>query len=150
MLFLRRTAATAALSIILIGCSGPKQSQDSIQTAIVDHLKKRDDMMATSMKVTVDSVSFRDKEADAVVTISPKEGGSGIQMTYNLIAEGSKWVVKKSSAQSGGAPHSPADPSAPLPSGHPPIGGTGAGAALPPNHPPMTQENPSVHPPTKK
>jgi hypothetical protein len=131
-----RLVFPALLSVLLLpGCSKPSQSKDAVQTAIVEHLKKRDDMMATSMKVVVDSVNFRDKEADVIVTISPKEGGSGIQMTYNLVAEGSGWAVKKSSAQSGGSPHSPADPGGSLPSGHPPVGAPGS--QMPPNHPPV-------------
>lgn len=74
-------------------------------------------MLAQSMKIDVVSVSFRDKEADAVVSVSPKEGGAGIQMNYSLLMEGGKWVVKPATAN----PHGNAPmPSGQMPPGHPP------------------------------
>jgi hypothetical protein len=118
--------------LILAGCGGAPQSKEAVGQAIVEHLGKRSDMMAASMKVDVVSVSFREKEADAIVSISPKEGGEGMQMSYKLALEGSKWVVKPSG--SGGAnPHQgmPAAPQGELPKGHPPIDSTGK----PPAHP---------------
>jgi len=74
-------------------------------------------MLLNAMKVEVVSVSFRDKEADAVVSIAPKEGGAGLKMNYALIAEGGKWVVKPGPAK----PHgNAAAPTGELPAGHPP------------------------------
>ena len=77
-------------------------------------------MLAQSMKIDVVSVSFRDKEADAVVSVSPKEGGAGIQMNYSLTMEGGKWTVK---------------PAGEIPAGHPPVGGAGNGAVHAPSMP---------------
>ena len=72
-------------------------------------------MLAQSMKIDVVSVSFRDKEADAVVSVSPKEGGAGIQMNYSLIVDGGKWTVKPTAAN----PHGNT-PAGEMPPGHPP------------------------------
>ena len=107
----------SVLLLLLVGCTKAPQSQAAVQQAIIDHLAKRSDMLLNAMKVEVVSVSFRDKEADAVVSIAPKEGGAGLKMTYALIAEGGKWVVKPGPAK----PHgNAADPAGQLPAGHPP------------------------------
>ncbi|HEU0120643.1 MAG TPA: hypothetical protein VFQ91_08975 [Bryobacteraceae bacterium] len=108
------------LLVLLTACNKAPQSQDAVRQAILDHLGKRSDMLAQSMKIEVVSVNFRDKEADAVVSVSPKEGGSGIQMNYSLVVEGNKWVVKPAASANphGGA----AMPSGAMPSGHPPVG----------------------------
>ncbi len=125
------------LCLLLAGCAKAPQNQEVIRQAIVDHLGKRNDMMAQSMKVDIVSVNFRDKEADAVVSISPKEGGSGIQMNYSLVMEGNKWTVKPSAS---GSPHgNTAMPTGELPAGHPPAGAPANGAV----HPPST---PKAHP----
>ena len=81
-------------------------------------------MMAKSMDISVVSVNFRDKEADAVVMVTPKAGGSGIQMNYALAMEGGKWAVKP---EAKGNPHgNTAMPTGEMPAGHPPMGGAGA------------------------
>ncbi|MBI2689838.1 MAG: hypothetical protein HYX27_26325 [Acidobacteria bacterium] len=82
------------------------------------------------MRIEVVSVNFRDKEADAVVSVSPKEGGAGIQMNYALAMEGGKWVVKPGAQSNphGKAPMSTGE----LPAGHPPVGGSSSGAVHPP------------------
>lgn len=105
----------------------------------MDHLGKRSDMMVQSMKIDIVSVNFRDKEADAVVSVSPKTGGGGIQMNYSLVMEGNKWTVKAPAgganphgggAMPGGAMPTPGGgmPTGQMPPGHPPVGGMGNGA----------------------
>ena len=96
------------LLLLLAACAKAPQNQDAVKQAILDHLAKRNDMLAQSMKIDVVSVSFRDKEADAVVSVSPKEGGAGIKMNYSLIMEGGNWVVKPAANPHG----SPAMPKA--------------------------------------
>jgi hypothetical protein len=103
--------------VLLAACAKAPQNQDAVKQAIIDHLGKRNDMLAQSMKIDIVSVSFRDKEADAIVSVSPKEGGAGIQMNYSLLMEGGKWTVKPSTAN----PHGKDGmPSGELPAGHPP------------------------------
>jgi hypothetical protein len=122
--------------VLAAACSKAPQNQDAVRQAILDHLGKRSDMMAQSMKIEVVSVNFRDKDADAVVSVSPKEGGAGIQMNYSLVMEGNKWKVKPSQAN----PHgNTAMPTGELPAGHPPMGGAGGGAV----HSPVP---PKAHP----
>lgn len=120
------------LILALAGCAKAPQNQDAVRQAILDHLGKRQDMLAQSMKIDVVSVNFRDKEADAVVSVSPKEGGGGIQMNYSLKMEGDKWTVQPPKSN----PHgSPAAPTGDMPAGHPPMGGAGNGAVHEPSVP---------------
>jgi hypothetical protein len=117
---------------LLAGCAKAPQNQDAVKQAILDHLGKRSDMLAQSMKIDVVSVSFRDKEADAVVSVSPKEGGAGIQMNYSLVVDGGRWTVKPAAAN----PHGNTPmPTGEMPAGHPPTGGAGNGAVHPPATP---------------
>jgi hypothetical protein len=107
------------LALLLAGCTKAPQTQEAVKTAVLEHLGKRNDMLAQSMKIDVVSVSFRDKEADAVISVAPKEGGAGIQMNYTLVMEGNKWVVKPSAK---GSPHGGATmPTGDMPPGHPPV-----------------------------
>ena len=111
------SVAVRTLSLLLqllAACAKAPQNQDAVKQAILDHLGKRNDMLAQSMKIDVVSVSFRDKEADAVVSVTPKEGGAGIQMNYSLAMDGGKWTVKPAAAN----PHG--NTSGEMPAGHPP------------------------------
>lgn len=121
------------LLVLLAGCAKAPQNQDAVKQAILEHLGKRSDMLSQSMKIDVVSVSFRDKEADAVVSVAPKEGGAGIQMTYSLEMAGGKWTVKPSVK---GSPHGNTPmPTGEMPAGHPPTGGSENGAVHAPSVP---------------
>lgn len=125
------------LLVLLAGCAKAPQNQDAVKQAILDHLGKRSDMLAKSMKIDIVSVNFRDKEADAVVSVAPKEGGAGIQMNYSLVMEGDKWTVKpaKSSPHGNTAMPTGEMPTGEMPAGHPPTGGAGNGAVHEPSAP---------------
>ncbi len=83
------------------------------------------------MQVDVASVTFRDNEADAVVSFKPKgsaDPSNTMQMRYTLERKGGDWVVK-SRGGSGGSPHGGMGGAAPapggeMPSGHPPVPST--------------------------
>lgn len=125
--FLVTFRPTYLLILALASCATkPAQTQDAVRQAVIDHLGKRSDMLGSSMTVSVVSVNFRGEEADAVVSVAPKEGGSGIQMTYTLAIESGKWTVKKSGAPTG-TPHQATPPAGELPAGHPPVGGAPKG-----------------------
>ncbi len=130
------------LLLLLAACSKAPQDKDAVRQAVLDHLAKRSDMLAAAMKIEVVSVSFRDKEADAIVSVSPKEGGTGIQMSYALAMEGGKWVVQKPASPAAGAPNphgggAPPPSMGEMPAGHPPV-------------PTGPAPNGSVHPPSPK
>ncbi len=79
------------------------------------------------MQIDISSVTFRQNEADAVVSFRAKgsnDPASGMQMAYKLELKGNRWVVK-GRQDAGGSPHGggAAMPGAqmPIPPGHPPM-----------------------------
>ncbi len=141
-------ALTLLAVFCLAGCQKDIQTKDSVRQGILTYLTQNKNLSVNSMDIEVTQVSFRDKEADAVVMFKPKGGdaASGMSMKYTLERQGSLWVVKKK-ADSGphgeaaakaleGGGSAPAAPgsmpmpsgSMPMPAGHPP---TGAAAPQP-------------------
>jgi hypothetical protein len=123
----RNTLITlAVLSLAtLAGCKKNIQNKDAVKQAVLEHLSKRSDLQVGQMEVEVTNVTFRENEADAVISFKPKgvEGG-GMEMRYALERKGSVWAVK-AKADSGGAGHGAVTPE--------PAGGAGA---MPPGHGP--------------
>jgi hypothetical protein len=84
----------------------------------------------SKMDVIVESVSFRDKEADATVTFAVKGGSASQGMTMNYVMErrgDNQWYIRSRSsvAGAGGADGSAAAHAATgsnLPPGHPELG----------------------------
>lgn len=65
-----------------------------MRQAILDHLKGRG-MNLPQMDVTLTSVQFNGKNADATVSFAPKgsNAGQGMSMSYRLEKQENKWVV---------------------------------------------------------
>ena len=156
-----KLVSTGALALALLtGCSRHNiDTLDAVKQGVIRDISKNVNVAA--MDVNVVSVSFRDKEADAVVSFAPKGGtaAQGLTMNYTLERRENEWHIK-SRAQSelqkhaAQAQQTPADGGAgaiqplpgaaqgQLPPGHPPLSGGGAGSAsggqqLPPGHPPL-------------
>ncbi|MEK7754401.1 MAG: hypothetical protein AAB654_20920 [Acidobacteriota bacterium] len=123
------------------------------------HLSTRAGLDLKSMQVDVSSVSFRQNEADAVVSFRPKgstEPSAGMKMQYTLEKKGDRWVVK-GKRESGMSPHGAGAPGGAMPPGgaamppggaamppdHPPSGTMPPGGAMPPGHPPAAKSAPS-------
>jgi hypothetical protein len=119
-------ALVAALfALVMGGCNRGLESTEAVRQAILDHLSKRGTVNLNSMQVDVVSVSFRQNEADAVVSFRPKgsEGGPGMTMNYTLEKQGNHWAVK-GRADSGGSPHGAGgEMPGGMPQGHPQVGG---------------------------
>jgi hypothetical protein len=101
--------AAAALTIgalLLGGCAQKNDTPEAVKQGVVRDLAKKFDM--TKMDVIVDSVSFRDKEADATVTFAIKGGSAAQGMTMNYVMErhdDGQWYIKsRASSTSAGAP----------------------------------------------
>jgi len=107
------------------------------------YLTQNKNLSVNSMDIDVTQVTFRDKEADAVVMFKPKGGdaASGMSMRYTLERQGSTWVVKKK-ADSGahGATAPMGSGSMPMPSGSMPMPSTSG--AMPAGHPPTGAATP--------
>lgn len=122
-----KSVALCAL-LVLAGCSKGIDTMEDVKRGVVADVAKRADV--GNMNVSVDSVSFRDKEADATVTFSAKAGGPGMTMQYTLERAGTGWKVKDRK-QGHGMAAPTIDPSQPMPPNHPSVDG-GALPSLPP------------------
>lgn len=134
------------LLLALAACNRGIDNKDAVRQAVVDHLSTRANLNVAAMNIDVTSVNFKGNEAEATVSITPKDSkvaGSGMTMAYNLEKQGNRWVVKPR-ATGGAAPHggmamppgmgnspsaTPAMPQIPRSAGAPPSG------EMPPNHP---------------
>jgi hypothetical protein len=105
--------------LLLVACSRGVQSEAAVRQGVIDHLSERSDLNMSQMQVDVTSVSFRQNEADVVVSFRPKggEASAGMQMRYTLERKGNRWVVKGR----GAGPHAqiPAPAAGQMPAGHP-------------------------------
>lgn len=106
----------------------------------MDYLAQRSNLNISAMQVDVTAVSFRQNEADAVVSFRPKGAvGGGMQMRYTLERKGDRWMVKgHGQTQAGQSPHGMGQ----MPAGGqgmggppPPAGENRGGSGLPPGHP---------------
>jgi hypothetical protein len=127
-------AALTMGALILGGCARKNDTPEAVKQGVVRDLAKKFDM--AKMDVIVDSVSFRDKEADATVTFAIKGGSAAQGMTMNYVMErhdDGQWYIKsRASATSAGEP----------PVGAPGEGATsasGSKSSLPPGHPALGQ-----------
>jgi hypothetical protein len=113
-------------ALLLAGCAKNIDTPEAVKAGIVKDIGKKVDIQ--NMDVSVDSVSFREKEAMANVSFRPRGGDpkQSITMSYALERKGDEWHVKDRKMQG--------HESQPLPAGHP---ATGEGQTLPPGHPAM-------------
>lgn len=128
------TVAIAAL--LLTGCAKKNDTPEAIKQGVVRDLAGKFDM--SKMDVVVDSVSFRDKEADATVTFMAKGGSPDQGMSMQYVMErhdDNQWYIKsRASAQGAGGASGAA-------AGHGGAGEmadpaeTGGSPSLPPGHP---------------
>jgi hypothetical protein len=142
----RSLLAFALLSVFcLAGCQKNIQNNDAVRQGILSYLTQNKNLSVASMDIEITQVTFRDKEADAVVMFKPKGGdpASGMSMRYTLERQGATWVVKKKADSGGHAASTPpmgSGASVPMPSGAMPMPSTGG--AMPPGHPPTGAAKP--------
>jgi hypothetical protein len=127
--------------VCLLGCNskGNIDTKEAVRQGVIDYLAGRQNLNVGSMNVEVSSVTFKENEADAVVSFAPKGGGGQpVSIPYTLERKGNRWVVKPRA--NGQSPHGG------MPSGENPHGATpGDGSAappgaMPPDHPPVPQK----------
>lgn len=130
---------------LLAGCSNRNiDSLEAVKRGIIRDISNNVNVGA--MDVNVVSVSFRDKEADAVVSFAPRGGTpqQGLTMNYTLERQGAEWHIKKR-AQGDLQRHAAQAPpgtgmgnpdSSQLPPGHPST--NEGGQTLPSGHPPLS------------
>jgi len=129
-----KSALICLAALCLAGCSKNIDTPEAVKEGVLKDIAKKVDVQA--MDVNVDSVSFREKEADAKVSFKPKgaPASQSITMTYSLERDGDEWRIKSRNMQA----HEQQQPSAPgqpaMPPGHP-VTGAGNGGPLPAGHP---------------
>ncbi len=90
-----------------MACNRGIENKDAVRQAIIDHLKARN----FPVDVSLTSVTFNGKRADAVVVVTPKgaNASQGMTMPYQLEQQGGKWVIV-GRGDSGANPHGGAMP----------------------------------------
>lgn len=134
----------ATLGLSLAACSKNIDTMDAVKQGVIAGIPK--DINMGGMDVNVVAVSFRGKEADAVVAFAPKGGPPMMNMKYVMERKGDVWAIKsRSSATTDHAAQDPNNVGAPqggqaLPPGHPPAGSATPGGELPSGHPPLEKK----------
>ena len=135
-----KLALICLAALCLAGCSKNIDTPEAVKEGVLKDVAKKVDIQA--MDVNVDSVSFREKEADAKVSFKPKgaPASQSITMTYSLERNGDEWRIKTRNMQS----HEQQQPTAPgqpaMPPGHP-VTGSGNGEPLPAGHPQVSSDS---------
>jgi hypothetical protein len=132
-----KSAAICLAAVLLAGCSKNIDTPEAVKDGVLKDIAKKVDV--GSMDVNVDSVSFREKEADAQVSFMPKGAprSQAITMSYVLERQGDEWHIKsRTMSMHGAAGAQPTGGPAALPPGHPGMSATpNPGTPLPPGHP---------------
>ncbi len=97
----RAALAVATLLITLLGaCARRNDTPEAVKQGIIRDISKKLDV--ASMDVNVDSVSFRDKEADATVSFTVKGGSRSNAMVMKYVMErhdDNQWYIKQPSGR---------------------------------------------------
>ncbi len=91
-----RVSVGVLAAILLVGCQRGIQSEAAVRQGVIDYLSQRSDLNVSQLDVDVSSISFRQNEADATVSIKPKGAAAqqGMQIRYTLVRSGNRWAVK--------------------------------------------------------
>jgi hypothetical protein len=137
-----KSAIICLAATLLAGCSKNIDTPEAVREGVIKDIAKKVDVQ--SMDVSVDSVSFREKEADAKVSFRPKGAAASqsITMSYQLERQGDEWHIKGRTMDTHQAQTAaPGEPA--LPAGHPGVTPGAAAGPLPAGHP---QVDPSKKP----
>jgi ketosteroid isomerase-like protein len=116
-------AILALFALFLAGCAKKNDTPEAVKQGVIRDLAASGKFDMQKMDVIVDSVSFRDKEADATVTFAPKGGSAAEGMAMKYVLErhdDGQWYIKTRSAGDTGAVHGASGST--MPPGHPDLG----------------------------
>lgn len=82
---------------------------DGIRAAIEEHVRNDRSVSMDTLVMSIDSVSVNGNEAHAEAAFRPKQGGTGMAMTYVLDRQGSGWVVTSGQPTDAQFAHPPTD-----------------------------------------
>jgi len=137
-----KAVALALVVLALAGCSRGIDNKEAVRQGVIDYLANRKGLNVSSMNVNVTAVTFKQNEAEATVSFSPKGSGGAagqdMTMRYTLERQGNRWAVKQRS-DSGQHGSGMGGGMGDMPPGHPPAGADKKGE-MPPGHPPAGGE----------
>lgn len=82
---------------------------DGIRAAIEEHVRNDRSVNMDMLAMSIESVSVNGNQAHAQARFSPKQGGTGIAMTYLLERQGGGWVVTSGQPTDSQFAHPPTD-----------------------------------------
>lgn len=100
-------AATSAAGTPLQQTSSA--DEDGIRAAIEEHVRSDRSVNMDMLVMSVNSVNVNGNQAHAEATFSPKQGGTGMAMTYVLDRQGSGWMVTSGQPSDAQFAHPPTD-----------------------------------------
>lgn len=127
-----RLFGLAFAAVLLAGCQrGAQNDEAAVRQAVMDYLSQRSDLNLSQMDVNVTSIAINGNQAEATASIQPKNAPAGtppMEIRYALERQGDHWAVKgRAAGQEGHGMGAAPGQAQPLPPGHPPAGGQGAG-----------------------
>jgi hypothetical protein len=111
-----KSAAFCLAVLLLAACSKNIDTPEAVKAGVLKDIATKVDV--ASMDVSVDSVSFQEKEANATVSFRPKgaDTSQAIVMNYVLERQGDDWKIKSRNMAS---QHEHTEGQTALPPGHP-------------------------------
>jgi hypothetical protein len=111
-----KSAAFCLAVLLLAACSKNIETTEAVKAGILKDIASKVDV--GSMDVSVDSVSFQEKEANATVSFRPRGADTtqAIVMNYVLERQGDDWKIKSRNMTS---QHEHTEGQTALPPGHP-------------------------------
>jgi len=82
---------------------------DGIRAAIEEHVRNDRSVNMDMLAMSIESVSVNGNQAHAQARFSPKQGGTGMAMTYLLERQGGGWVVTGGQPTDSQFAHPPTD-----------------------------------------
>jgi hypothetical protein len=82
---------------------------DGIRAAIEEHVRNDRSVKMDMLAMSIDSVSVNGNQAHAEAAFRPKQGGTGMAMTYLLERQGNGWVVTSGQPSDEQLAHPPTD-----------------------------------------
>ena len=83
--------------------------EDGIRAAIEEHVRSDRSVNMDMLAMSIDSVNVNGNQAHAQATFSPKQGGTGMAMTYVLERQGNGWMVTSGQPSDAQFAHPPTD-----------------------------------------
>ncbi|HTZ73317.1 MAG TPA: hypothetical protein VMB47_05320 [Candidatus Aquilonibacter sp.] len=103
------TAGSASPSAAGEAQQASSADADGIRAAIEEHVRNDRGVNMDMLEMTIDSVSVSGNQAHAQARFSPKQGGTGMAMTYLLERQSGGWVVTSGQPTDSQFAHPPTD-----------------------------------------